>query len=127
MSLIPSSINTALTDVLSRSRMPATGTAGAAAAQKGKQPDAAEVRRAVRAAKDFESVLLDRLLKEMKNTIDDGGLLSDGAGDQIKGMFWSFMAQEMGNKGGLGLWKEIYRQTTGHDPAPPRPTVEALR
>ena len=94
---------------------------------KGKQPDQAQVQKAIRAAKEFESVLLDRLLKEMSNTIEDGGLMGDGAGEQIKGMFWSFLAQEMGDQGGVGLWKEIYRQTTGHGPDPPPATVEALR
>ena len=121
--MMPSAVNTALTDVLSRWQMPAA----AAATLKGKPLDPAEVRKAVQAAKDFESVLLDRLLKEMKDTVGDGGLLGDATSDQIKGMFWSFLAQEMGNQGGVGLWKEIYRQTTGHSPKAPRPTVEQLR
>ena len=124
MSLNASSINTALTDILSRGRMSPLNVA----TKKGKaSTDPLNTRKAVRAAKEFESVLLDRLLKEMSNTIEEGGLLSDGAGKQIKGMFWTFMAQEMANKGGLGLWKQIYQQTTGHDVEPPQATVETLR
>ncbi len=60
-------------------------------------------------AKDFESVLLSRLLDEMKNTIGDWGFDEDGAAEQIQGIFWLCLARQLANDGGLGLWKDIYQ------------------
>ena len=67
-------------------------------------------------AKDFESLLINKLLDEMKNTIGDWGFDKDGAGKQIHGIFWFYLAQEIANKGGFGLWTEVYRSLTnsGH-------------
>ena len=86
-------------------------------------PDGAKA--AVRAAKDFEAIFLHKLLKEMKDTIPDGGLLGDGISDQVKDIFWYYLAEDLADKGGLGLWKEIYRQTAPETPA--EPTVEHVR
>jgi flagellar protein FlgJ len=61
-------------------------------------------------AKDFESVLLDQVLQQMKATIPDGGLFEDSSDQQIQGMFYSFLAQDVGQKGGIGLWKQLARQ-----------------
>ena len=60
-------------------------------------------------AKDFESVLLDRLLNEMKNSITDWGLEKDAASKQAHGIFWLYLGREIANNGGLGLWKDIYQ------------------
>jgi len=68
-----------------------------------------------RAAKDFESVLLNRLLDEMKNTIGGWGLDEDGAAEQIHGIFWLCLARQLANDGGLGLWKDIYQFLTKPD------------
>jgi Rod binding domain-containing protein len=62
-------------------------------------------------AKDFESVLLTKLFDQVKDSV---GRLSlddeeDGAADQVHGMFWLYLAQDMANKGGFGMWKEIYQ------------------
>ena len=63
------------------------------------------------AAKDFESLLLHRMLEEMERTIPKSGLLDGGSvTGQVRGMFWYHMAQELADKGGLGLWKEIQGQ-----------------
>ncbi|MHC4171501.1 MAG: hypothetical protein ACYST5_00975 [Planctomycetota bacterium] len=70
-------------------------------------------------AKDFESVLLSRLLNEMKNTIGDWGFDKDGASKQIQGIFWLYMARDIANNGGLGLWKDIYKFLTDADQANP--------
>jgi len=59
------------------------------------------------AAKDFESVLIHKLLQEMANTVDESPLLDEGAGQGVKDMFWYYLAQDLANKGGLGLWKQI--------------------
>lgn len=64
----------------------------------------------VQAAKDFESVLLHKLMEEMQNTIPDSGLLGDGAMEQLQGMFWGFLARDVADKGGIGLWKDLYEQ-----------------
>ena len=64
---------------------------------------------AVQAAKDFESVLLHRLLSEMRNTIPDSGLLGDGTSDQVESMFWMFLSQSLSEKGGIGLSKQLTR------------------
>jgi Rod binding domain-containing protein len=61
------------------------------------------------AAKDFESVLLTKLLNEMKNTIGNWSDETDAASEQIHGIFWMFLGQELANNGGMGLWKDIYQ------------------
>lgn len=60
-------------------------------------------------AKDFESVLLNKLLDEMKNSIVDWGLEKDAASKQTEGIFWLYLGRNIANNGGLGLWKEIYQ------------------
>jgi Rod binding domain-containing protein len=66
-------------------------------------------------AKDFESVLLNKLLDEMKNTIGGWGFDEDGPCQQIQGIFWLYLAHDMANNGGFGLWKDIYQFLTGTD------------
>ena len=60
-------------------------------------------------AKDFESVLLSKLLDEMKNSIVDWASDKDAASKQIHGIFWLYLARDVANNGGLGLWKDIYK------------------
>lgn len=60
-------------------------------------------------AKDFESVLIQRLLEEMKNSIGDWGFEKDGTSKQVQGIFWMHLAQDMANNGGFGMWKDIYK------------------
>lgn len=66
-------------------------------------------------SKDFESVLLSRLLDEMKNTVGDWGFGEDGPCQQIQGIFWLYLARDMANNGGVGLWKDIYQFLTDAD------------
>ena len=87
---------------------PAPG--GAAAALLAGRADASAGDDAVRAAQDFESVLLHRLMSEMQNTVPESGLLESGVGDQVRSIFWFYLAQDVADKGGLGLWKDLYRQ-----------------
>lgn len=63
-------------------------------------------------AKDFESVILNKLMDEMKNTIVDWGSEKDGTSAQIQGIFWLYLARDIANNGGLGLWKDIYQFMT---------------
>ncbi len=68
-------------------------------------------------AKDFESVLLTKLLDEMKNSIVDWGLDKDATSKQIQGIFWLYLARDIANNGGLGLWKDIYQSLTNAEHA----------
>ena len=60
-------------------------------------------------AKDFESVLINKMLDEMKNTIGSWGLEKDGPSEQIQGIFWLHLARDVADNGGLGLWEDIYK------------------
>jgi Rod binding domain-containing protein len=66
-------------------------------------------------AKDFESVLINKILDEMKNTIGSWGFEKDGPSEQVQGIFWLYLAREIGNNGGMGLWKDIYQFMTNTD------------
>jgi len=68
-----------------------------------------------RIAKDFESVLINKLLDGMKNTIGDWGFDKDGAANQVQGIFWLYLAREVGSNGGVGLWKDIYQFLNGSE------------
>ncbi len=60
-------------------------------------------------AKDFESVLLNKLLEEMKKSIVDWGQEKDAASKQTEGIFWLYLGQDLTKNGGLGLWKDIHQ------------------
>lgn len=59
-------------------------------------------------AKDFESVFLTKVFDEVRKSIEDSGFDDDVAADQVHGMFWSYLAQDVANKGGFGLWQDLY-------------------
>ncbi len=61
-------------------------------------------------ARDFESVLLTKLFDQVQESIGRWDLEEDGAAPQVQGLFWFYLAQDVAEKGGLGLWKEIYQQ-----------------
>jgi Rod binding domain-containing protein len=80
-------------------------------------------------AKDFESVLMMKIVQAMSETIHDSGLLNDSSSTQIKNMFWSFLAEHVGDQGGTGMWREIYeqiKQMTSSGQTPDESTVEQL-
>ncbi len=68
-------------------------------------------------AKDFESVLISKLLDEMKNTIGDWGFDKDETSKQVQGIFWLYLARDIANNGGFGMWKDIYQFLTNPDRA----------
>jgi Rod binding domain-containing protein len=68
-------------------------------------------------AKDFESVLISKLLDEMKNTIGDWGFDKDETSKQVQGIFWLYLARDIANNGGFGMWKDIYQFSTNLDQA----------
>ena len=63
-------------------------------------------------AKDFESIFISKMFDEMKKTIVDWGLEKDGASKQMDGIFWMYLAKDIANNGGFGLWKDIYQSLT---------------
>ncbi len=58
-------------------------------------------------ARDFESVFVHQVMSVMKDTVQDDDS-EDSSSEQIQGMYWSFMAQAVGDEGGIGLWKDLY-------------------
>jgi Rod binding domain-containing protein len=79
--------------------------------------DPIEQEKRVRLAKDFESVLMTRMLDEMKNTIGDWDEEDDAASQQMQGVFWMQLSQHVGGNGGIGLWKEILQFMNQSDPS----------
>jgi Rod binding domain-containing protein len=69
-------------------------------------------------AKDFESVLLTKLFDQVQESIGQLDLEEDGAAPQVQGLFWFYLARDAADKGGLGLWKDIYQQLPMLDGAP---------
>jgi Rod binding domain-containing protein len=62
-------------------------------------------------AKDFESVLLTKLFEQVQESTGSWGLdEEDGTSQQVQGLFWFFLARDVADKGGFGLWKDLYRQ-----------------
>lgn len=61
-------------------------------------------------AKDFEGVLLNKLMDEMQNSVPESGLLEDETSKQTRSLFWMYLAEDVASKGGFGLWKQIYEQ-----------------
>ncbi len=63
-------------------------------------------------AKDFESVLLNKLFDQMSKSVGNWGFDKDGASEQVQGIFWLYLARDIANNGGMGLWKDIYKSLT---------------
>jgi Rod binding domain-containing protein len=60
--------------------------------------------------KGFESVLLTKVFEQVQASIDDSGFDDEDSGSQqVRGMFWLQLAQDVADKGGFGLWKDIYQ------------------
>jgi Rod binding domain-containing protein len=73
----------------------------------GKQTDTDKLKKI---AKDFESVLFTQLVSSMKDTVNSlSGDEGDASDKQVKDMFWMCLSREVGDKGGLGLWKDLYQ------------------
>lgn len=65
------------------------------------------------AAKEFESVFLSMMLKEMRNTLDqqEGGLFGKEGSDTFGGMFDMFMGQHLAEAQPLGIADAIKSYT----------------
>lgn len=84
---------------------------GAAAPLRRMIQASADATKAEKVAKDFEAILLHRLMEEMRRTIPKSGLLQTGISRQIDGLFWFYLAEEIAQKGGIGLWKNLAGRT----------------
>ena len=61
-------------------------------------------------ARDFESVLLTKLFDQVRESIGGWGFEEeDAASKQVQGLFWFYLARDVADKGGFGLWKDIYQ------------------
>ncbi len=63
-------------------------------------------------AKDFESVFINKLLDEMKNTIGSWDSDKDAVSRQVQGIFWLHLARDIADNGGFGMWKDIHKFLT---------------
>jgi peptidoglycan hydrolase FlgJ len=69
-----------------------------------------EDERRKKVAKDFEGVLLNKVIEEMQNSVPDSGLFEDETSKQTQSLFSMYLSQDIAANGGMGLWKQIYRQ-----------------
>lgn len=72
------------------------------------------------AAQGFESVFLTMLLKEMRQTLEPGGLFGHDSSDIYGSLFDQFMGQHLAQGKGMGLAQSLIRQlepTTKHAPS----------
>ncbi len=65
-------------------------------------------------AKQFEALLVQTMLKNMRSASPSGGLLDSDQGDMYLEMFDQKIAEEISKTGAFGLQESIYRQLTGH-------------
>ncbi len=80
-------------------------------------PDGADQKKQ-QVAKDFESVLLSRLFEQVQKTVGSWDSAEDGTGRQVQGLFWLYLARDVADRGGVGLWKDIYQQLQQMDGMP---------
>lgn len=55
--------------------------------------------------KEFEGVFLSLMLKEMRNTLQDGGFFGEDTSDTYGGMFDMFIGQDLATSSPLGIAK----------------------
>jgi Rod binding domain-containing protein len=69
-------------------------------------------------ARQFESIFLSQLLKEMRQTSEDGeGLFGKDPGDVQGGLFDQMMGKHLAEAGGIGLASMLTRQLQPTSPA----------
>ncbi|MFP4105013.1 MAG: rod-binding protein [Phycisphaerae bacterium] len=78
------------------------------------------------AAAGFESVLLNKLMDAMQKTIPDDGILSSGITKQVQSMFWMYLSQDLADKGGLGLGRQLQQQLREQLTGPEQPETSKI-
>jgi len=90
---------------------PAAGRAGSNSATRKNLHDPERLNAVCR---EMESLFLNQLLKEMRTTIPDAGLLSGGPGKEIyTSLMDSHLAADISRKGGIGLASVLKSQLAG--------------
>jgi flagellar protein FlgJ len=92
-----------------------------AAAKDSRRGDANAIRAV---ATNFESMFLAQVLKEMRQTLEPGGLFGQDSADVQGGLFDLFLGQHLAQAGGCGLAAMIQQQleaSTPHETPPPSP------
>ena len=64
----------------------------------------------VKVARQFEGVMLQQMLKSMRDSVEEGGLFSDESTKTYMGMLDNQLANQIAERGGIGLAKVIERQ-----------------
>lgn len=67
-------------------------------------------------AEDFEATLTSELLKQMRHTLEPGGLFAQDGADVYGGLFDFFMGKHLAQSGGLGLSAFVQRQLQADPP-----------
>ncbi|MCE5186741.1 MAG: rod-binding protein [Planctomycetaceae bacterium] len=63
------------------------------------------------AARQFEGVFIQQILKQMQETIEESSFdPEDSSNGQVHGMYCTFLADAISQRGGVGLWEQIYDQ-----------------
>jgi len=60
-------------------------------------------------AKGFEEMFASILLKQMRQTLSEGGMFGHDPGDVLGGMFDHFLSQHIAKSGSLGISKMIQK------------------
>lgn len=55
----------------------------------------------------FESLFASLLLKEMRESMNEGGLFAGDASDTLGGLFDMYMGEQIGQSGGLGVARMV--------------------
>ncbi|MEZ6130986.1 MAG: rod-binding protein [Planctomycetaceae bacterium] len=66
-------------------------------------------------AQQFESLILSQLLKQMRDTSEEGGLFPGDRSDTYGGMFDMYFGQFLAEHGGLGLTDFVNQSLTTED------------
>jgi Rod binding domain-containing protein len=74
-------------------------------------------------ASNFEALLLGQLLKEMRQTVGEGGMFPGDTGDVQGGLFDMFMSQHLAQAGGFGLASMLKSQLNAY---PKKASVPSL-
>lgn len=64
-------------------------------------------------ARQFEALFLQMMLKSMRDTVPEGGLLSSDSMDSYQQMFDSQLSVDLAEGGGVGLAEVIAKQISG--------------
>jgi Rod binding domain-containing protein len=74
------------------------------------QPHAGDHRSMDSVATNFESMFLSLMLKQMRQTLEPGGLFAQDSGDVFGGLFDLYLGQHLAQSGGLGIGTMLKRQ-----------------